>query len=421
MDYRPRRRFDPAAAGWYGGDLHVHLNYSGDHVLAPEDAVRMQRGEGLHLMQLTAGNLGGSLVYDAELLAATAGTDLPGSGGDSVARAGLEFRNDLLGHVHGLGLTGMPAPAHTGHEGTDQPWDWPPNSVACAQLQALGGTTTYAHPAFSPLDDPADLLQPQRTVEARELVADAALGLVDAIELVSCFDDRGAEVLYHRLLSCGLRLAAVAGTDVFLSFAHGPGVASNPPGWGRVYAHCGDAGLSVEAFADAVRGGRTVVTNGPWLTLDVSGHGPGAVLDRGPGDRLRVRAEVVGSGVDRLVLHGPDGELAGTTGPVLEHELELDGRGCWLAAAAYGEDDPHTLGAPVFAHTSPVYVDVAGRRVARPDAARWCLRLLDGLQELVTEHGRFDPARRDEQLGDLVAVLDRARAVYRPILQEETG
>ena len=149
VDYRPRRRFDPAAAGWYGGDLHVHLNYSGDHVLAPEDAVRMQRGEGLHLMQLTAGNLGGSLVYDAELLAATAGTDLPGSGGDSVARAGLEFRNDLLGHVHGLGLTGMPAPAHTGHEGTDQPWDWPPNSVACAQLQALGGTTTYAHPAFS--------------------------------------------------------------------------------------------------------------------------------------------------------------------------------------------------------------------------------------------------------------------------------
>ena len=40
-------------------------------------------------------------------------------------------------------------------------------------------------------------------------------------------------------------------------------------------------------------------------------------------------------------------------------------------------------------HTSPVYVDVPGRRVARPDAARWCLRLLDGLQDLVTEHERF--------------------------------
>jgi hypothetical protein len=416
VEYRPRRRFHPAADGWYSGDLHVHLNYSGDHVLAPADALRMQRGEGLNLIQLTAGNLSGSLVYDAELLESTAGVDLPGSDGEGVARAGLEFRNDLLGHLHGLGLSGVPDVRHTGHEGSDQPWDWPPNSVACAQLRALGGTTTYAHPVMSTLDDPADLLHPQRTVEARELVADAALGLVDAVELVSCFDDRGAEVLYHRLLSCGLRLAAVAGTDVFLSFAHGPGVASNPPGWGRVYARCGDAGPTVEAFTAAVRGGRTMVTNGPWLTLDVAGHGPGAVLDRRPGDRLRLRAEVVGSGVDRLVLHGPDGPLAETAEATLEHELTLAERGWWLAAAAYGEQDPHTLGAPVFAHTSPVYVDVEGRRVARPEAARWCLRLLDGLQDLVTQHGRFDPARREQQLGDLLAVIDRARAFYTTVV-----
>ena len=76
LDYRPARRFDPAADGWYGADLHVHLNYSGDHVLHPRDAARMQRGEGLHLMHLAAGNLGGPLVYDLELLESTAGTDL---------------------------------------------------------------------------------------------------------------------------------------------------------------------------------------------------------------------------------------------------------------------------------------------------------------------------------------------------------
>ena len=83
--------------------------------------------------------------------------------------------------------------------------------------------------------------------EARELVADAALGLVDAVELVSCFDDRGALVLYHHLLSCGLRLAATAGTDTFLSFARGPAPASNPPGWGRMYAQLGAAPLSTAA------------------------------------------------------------------------------------------------------------------------------------------------------------------------------
>ena len=56
--YDPERRFDPAADGWYGADLHVHLNYSGDHVLEPADAVRMQRGEGLALMHLTRATWG---------------------------------------------------------------------------------------------------------------------------------------------------------------------------------------------------------------------------------------------------------------------------------------------------------------------------------------------------------------------------
>jgi hypothetical protein len=310
--YDPQRRFDPAADGWYGADLHVHLNYSGDHVLEPADAVRMQRGEGLALMHLTAGNLGGALVYDEELLEATAGTDLRAAG--ALVRAGLEFRNPMLGHVHGLGLTGVPELRYTGEEGTDHAWDWPPNSVACGQMRDLGAVTTYAHPVFAPGDDadgdPDDLFRPFRMVEARELVADAALGLVDAVELVSCFDDHGAVVLYHHLLSCGLRLAATAGTDAFLSFARGPAPASNPPGWGRVYAQLGDAPLCTAAFTDAVRAGRTIVTNGPWLTLDVDGRSPGAVLDRGRGERLRVRARTVGGGGERLVLHGPDGVLA---------------------------------------------------------------------------------------------------------------
>jgi hypothetical protein len=415
VDYAPARRFDPSASGWYGGDLHVHLNYSGDHVRQPADAVRMQRGEALHLLQLTAGNFGGALVYDRELLETTTGRDVWSADG-LVGRAGLEFRNDLLGHIHGLGLTGVPEFLHTGHEGTSHPWDWPPNAATCARMRDLDGVTTYAHPVFAPGDDEDDLFRPHRMVEAREMVADAALGLVDAIELASCFDDRGAVVLYHHLLSCGLRLAAAAGTDTFLSFARGPGTTSNPPGWCRVYAQLQGAALSVEAFAAAIRAGRTVVTNGPWLEMEVDGHGPGDVIDVAAGDRLRVRARVIGSGVDRLVLHAPDGVLGSTASSELEHEIVAGDGGLWLAAAAYGApDDPYTVGAPVFAHTSPVHVEVNGHRVARADSARWCLRMLDGLQQLAIEQGRFDPEDRDRQLGALFEVLDEARRFYRAV------
>jgi hypothetical protein len=275
--------------------------------------------------------------------------------------------------------------------------------------------TTYAHPVYSPLEDVGALFTPQRTVEARELVAHAALGLVDTVEVVSCFDDRGAVVLWHHLLNCGLRLTATAGTDVFLSFSHGPDVASNPPGWGRVYARLGDEPLSAGAFAAAVRAGRTVVTNGPWLTLEVDGEGPGAVLDRRDGDRLTVRASVTGGEVEQLELHGPEGVLARSGDTSLSAEVTVAG-GLWLTAEAHGGEDP--MGAPVFASTSPVYVDVDGRRTTRAASARWCLAALDALADLAAGHGRFEPGRREAQLADLVAVVDRARAVYRAVADE---
>jgi hypothetical protein len=251
-----------------------------------------------------------------------------------------------------------------------------------------------------------------RSVEARELVVDAALGLVDALDLLSPFDDEAAVYLYHRLLSCGLRLTATAGTDVFLSFSHGPGVASNPPGWARVYAHLGDAPLSVAAFKQAIRDGRTVVTNGPWLTFDVAGRGPGAVIDAAVGDRLAVTADVIGA--DRITLVGPDGVVAEGGGPL---EYVVDGP-TWIAAVARG---PATGLAPAgLAHTTPVYVDVDGARVARAADADWCLGLIDGLQRLLAEHGVFAPEHRERRLADYAELLDAGRGYYRAVLETAT-
>lgn len=403
----PPRLIDPAAAGWFGGDLHVHLNYSGDLVCAPEDAARMQRGEGLHLMSLVAGNFTGSRIYDRELLESTAGRDL-WSAGDTVARAGIEYRNDLLGHVHALGPGGPPRHYHAGHRGAD---DWPPNRAACEDLRSLGATVGYAHPAWTPFPDDWStdrFFAAPRSVEARELIADAAAGVVDSIDLISPADDEGAVFLYHRLLSCGLRLAATAGTDVFLSFAHGPGTASNPPGWGRVYAHLGAGPLSVPAFQEAIRAGRTMVTNGPWLTMTVDGAGPGAVLDRARGDRLTVQVACTGDA--EVTLAGPDGVLA--TGPGT-HTVAVE-RPMWIAAVARGPGDDRVLDKSAFAHTSAVYVDVAGRRVAREADARWCLDYLDTLEAFVGEHGQFSTRG---QRADLDAVLDEARTFYRRVLR----
>jgi hypothetical protein len=418
LELEPARLYETAARGWYGGDLHVHMNYSGDLVCSPRDAACMQAGESLHLMNLVAGNIGRARVYDREAFEATVGDDLPWGGDDRVARFAVEYRNDLLGHFHALGPSGPPTRYASGHPMSDHPVDWPPNATACREFQGLGATVGYTHPVFSPLGDgsAAEAFRFPRSMDARELVADAALGLVDSVDLLGVNDAEGTAVLYHHLLNCGLRLAATAGTDVWLSYSKGP-LISNPPGWARVYADLRGAALSVPAFQDAIRAGRTLATNGPWVELSVDGHGPGDLLEAEAGRTLTVSAHTQGLGVERLELVGPDGVVArsqagGPGGPAIDTTIEV-GSSTWLCAVARGPGHPSVLGPVVFAHTSPVHVEVAGRPVGRATSARWLLDWLDRFEELARTSGQFaDDAQRDE----LMAVIEQARPYYRAFL-----
>ena len=120
-------------------------------------------------------------------------------------------------------------------------------------------------------------------------------------------------------------------------------------------------------------------------TARARGTAPG----RSPGDRVSVRATVTGGGVDRLVLHGAGGAvLAAADGAESTADVPVTA-GTWLAAAAYGGDDEHTLGAPAFARTSPVCVDVAGRREEQRGARRAVVERARGVHRAVA--GDPDP------------------------------
>jgi hypothetical protein len=404
VELAPERLYDAAARGWYGGDLHVHMNYSGDQVRAPAEAAAMQLGEGLHLMNLVAGNIASTLVYDREAFEATAGEDLPWSTAERVARFSVEYRNDLLGHFHALGPARPPVRYHSGHVTPD----WPPNATACEDLRDAGATIGYTHPVMAPLPDgtPAGAFQMPRSMDARELVADAALGLVDSVDLLGPNDAEGSATLYHHLLNCGLRLAATVGTDVWLSWSRGP-LLSNPPGYARVYADLRGAPLSVPAFADAIRAGRTLATNGPWLAIDVAGRGPGDEIAAASGDTLDVTVRVEGLGVEQVELLGPDGVLA-TGEQGLQATVTVDSS-MWLCAVARGPRHASVPAAGVFAHTSPVYVTTGGQPVRRAASARWLLEWLDRLEAMLGEHGRFDD---DAQRAEVLDVVERGRSYY---------
>jgi hypothetical protein len=406
VELTPARLYDAAARGWYGGDLHVHLNFTGDVVATPAMAAATQHGEDLHVLNLLAANVAGPRVFDREALEHWAGRDLPWSDETHLARMGAEYRNDLLGHLHAFGLTAAPSRYHSGFAGGP---DWPPNAAVCQELRDLGAVVGYAHAFHSPVETPGDVIgtgRPQCT--ARMAVVDAALGLVDSMEILHFSSAAGSSAVYRRLLGAGNRLAAVAGTDSMLSFTRQRmEMVASPPGWERTYARV-DGPLTAASYAEAVRLGRTFATTGPFLELAVEGHGPGDTVDLEPGGRVTVTARVAGPEVERLSILTADGVLA--EGPPGEITAELVvGAPTYVVALAEGGPHPRSLFTGVFAHTSPVYVDVRGRRAVRAEDLHWCLEWLDRLERLVRERARLDTK---EQLGDHLDLIDEARRVY---------
>jgi hypothetical protein len=240
-----------------------------------------------------------------------------------------------------------------------------------------------------------------------EALAALLLGKVDAFE-VAAFPDPEPAVLanWYRLLDCGLRVPLVGGS----------GKESNAVALGavRTYARLGSGeDFGYGPWVEAVRAGRTFVTNGPLLTLEVDGQGPGAVFDRPAGSGpLRVRAEARGAvPFDTLELLA-DGiviaskEASGNRqAAALEADWHTEQSG-WLAARCWGRDRLAD-GQCAYAHTSPVYAVVDGRPPrADPHAAAALRAVLDRTLDWVDQEARCETERQREHLR---AVLTEAR------------
>ncbi|WP_084338143.1 CehA/McbA family metallohydrolase [Actinomadura oligospora] len=409
VELTPRRRYDAPARGWYGGDMHVHMNWAGNSVGTPEQAAAIQQGEDLHVLNLVAGNVSGVRVYDREALEHWAGRDAPWSTPRHIARLGVEYRNDLLGHLYAFGMDRPPELYHTGFLGSD---DWPPNAEGIRGLTARGAIVGYSHPfhlAVSEDGEPSEALSDGRNCSAREIVADAALGLVHSLDVLNHSDVHATARVYRRLVGAGNRLAVTAGSDTQISFTR-RGNQSSPPGWERVYARV-DGDLTAASFADAIRRGRTFATTGPWLELDVDGHGPGDTLDLPePGGTVTATVRVVGEEVETVQLLTSDGVLA--EGPPDELTVRLAvSEPIYVIAVAVGQEHVRSMHrSGVYAQTSPVHVHVAGRHVAREDDVRWCLAYLDGFERMIRDRARLSD---DLRLADHISLIEAARTVYR--------
>jgi hypothetical protein len=430
-----RRWIDPAARGWYSGDHHVHAAGCSHYEnptqgVGPEDMMRQVRGEALNVGAVLTW---GPCYYHQKQF--FSGSDHPLSTEDRLLHYDLEvsgFPSSHAGHLVLLGLEDQDYPGTTRIE--DWPsWDLP--ILAWAREQ--GAVTGFAHSGWGletkATDVPNYEMPAFDGIGANEYIVDVTHpGTVDFISAVDTPYPWELNIWYHTL-NAGFRTRISGETDF-------PCITDERVGAGRTYAKLDR--LTYRGWLDAVRNGRTYVSDGFTHLMDfaVNGTAAGAgtseiALAAGATAQVTVAvAALLDEVPDRaLAARRPDEkpywsierarigdsrtipvEVVVNGVPVARREVPADGQvrpiGFEVPIAQSSWIAVRVLGA---AHTNPIFAIVDGRPIrASRRSAEWCLAAVD--QAWSQKAANIRPEERDAA----ARAYDHAREVYRRVIAE---
>ncbi len=403
-----------APQGWRSGDIHIH------HI-APQTCRLEMEAEDLNVANI----LTSDFTFDQERFEGKINAH---SSGHHLIYVNQEFRNDELGHLCLLNLKQLIQPVKP-----MQKVHYPLHLKVYDQVHGQGGFVSWAHfPSWPGAECPLDV----------------AMEKLDGLEILSVLEPRDFPIfmkkvvpeweandclrLWYRYLNCGFRLTATAGTDKMTNYV--------TVGANRVFAHV-EGEFNYQSWIDALKAGRTFITNNPLLSFTVNGRGPGSriLLNSEKNRVLEIHAsadsqlpyhhlEIVCNG--RVIAEGTPSGKRYHAEIRLEHPLR---ESCWIAARAieeikpyrdrgikfptvhiaegtlhgnfYGTRRPET----VFAHTTPVYVIRDGQPIRSWDDAQYYVRFIDQVIQWLKTEARFDrPVDRQSSIEAFLA----GRAVY---------
>ncbi|MSV28498.1 MAG: hypothetical protein EXQ52_07110 [Bryobacterales bacterium] len=411
----PLRKYaDFEAKGWYPGDTHMHF---------PDlNGVRYQMEcEGLRvcsLLLLKSGYPNGrpgdghfqNVEHFTGKLAAV-------SDAKHFVKVGEEFRHGLLAHLIFQNLKSIVWPVSTGglRENGARGFDWPLMLHACDDAHKQGALVTWAHWPYPSMEAPMDI----------------ALGRVDSLDILTtgnpfehhpiltdiykmqgpkAYSTAPIEMYYH-YLNCGFRLAVSSGSDK---------MGLNPPmGSARTYVKT-EGALGYDSWIEGIRKGRTFISTYPLLEFSVNGKEAGDTITLAPGKaRLKVKAQARSLEAYEVLEILVNGKVVRTVKPAgakfeasIEDVIEVDSGG-WVAARAHGrkmlEYGATWWKMPVFAHTSPVYLDMKGRPAPAAESAALLLDQLEYLERWAESRANFP---RPEDRTEALRYVAEAKAIY---------
>lgn len=435
VELKLERWIDPAASGWYSGDHHVHAagcsHYQDPTAgVKPNDMIRQVRGESLNVGSVLT--WGPCYYYQKRFFS---GGDDPPSTRDNLLHYDLEisgFPSSHAGHLVLLGLKDQDYP------GTKRIEDWPSWTLPILQwAKKQDAVTGYAHSGWgleiAARNIPSEEVPAFDGIGANEFIV--AVTHPDTVDFISSVDTPWPwelNIWYHTL-NVGFRTRISGETDF-------PCIYDDRVGLGRTYAKLDR--LSYDGWIEAVRAGRSYVSDGRSHLMDFAVNGVGvgsngsevrvngagtvkatvrvtARLDEKPVQELRERPADekpywdlerarIGNGREVPVEFLVNGRVVVTRNVLADgtpHDLSVDlpiTRSSWVAARILPSS-----------HTNPVWVLVDGKPMAPlKRSASWALKAVDQCWRQKSPH------IRDGEREAAAAAYDHARETYRRLLAE---
>jgi hypothetical protein len=367
----PLVRFHRAAtSGWRNGNTHLHLmSLSRDQ--ADQYLKSISRADGLELVfvsylrRVKAERNYISNTYTKQQLQQLSGHGVMFGHGEE-HRHNFGSGGEGYGHVMFLNIKELIRPVSIGPGIMGQGMDWPPLRQGIDKVRRDGATTIWCHNAFG-----------------FEEVPDWIAGVLDAHNIFDGGSRGSYEDTFYRFMNIGLRVPFSTGTDWFIY------------DFSRVYVEVNKP-LTVERWLGGLEKGRTFITNGPLLKFSLGEYSPGDVIRLTQPQELNISSHAVGrcdfqkieviyNG--RIVQSAPSLSVGGhfearNTAPLLVSEPG------WVALRINSEQK-NDLGAPLFGHTSAIYIEMEGKTIFKHEAARKLITNMNEAMRNIREKASF--------------------------------
>ncbi|MCA9141566.1 MAG: CehA/McbA family metallohydrolase [Planctomycetales bacterium] len=206
------------------------------------------------------------------------------------------------------------------------------------------------------------------------------------------------EDTFYRYLNLGLKVPFSTGTDWFMY------------DFSRVYVPVYDD-LTSASWLKQLRDGRSFITNGPLLELEAERGGLGETLTLPAPNRVTFMGKAMGRvdfGELEMVYNGNvvDRVTAKKEGGYYHADkhfrVEIKEPG-WVALRVKPDANVNELGRPLFAHTSPIYVEVGGKTIFRTEVAKELIEEMRQSKQTISSLGKFTS---DTTRAELLSVYD---------------